>query len=288
MNELGPEARAILEGGRDGDDPTAADRARIRASVARAIAGGGASLPGEAALPAQASGMLAGGWKVFLAVVAIGAVGVVATIRFASSPAPAEPPAVTTASAAELQAPPSQAPAVPLTAAISPALAPPASGPPGESVPSAEPIAHAPAAPTAVRAPAAEPRPPQPIPAPQDPVTVGERPSPASPPPPPAVAATASPATAPTAPADTLVEETRRLREARAALKGGDAARALSLLDERGAAGAQLREERAAARILALCELGRVADAQALGGRFLAESPRSPLADRVRASCAGH
>jgi hypothetical protein len=278
MNELGPQARAILEAGRDGDDPTAADRARIRASVARAIAGGGASLAAEAALPAKASGALAGGWKVFLTVVAIGAVGAVATTRFGSPPGSTDLPAVTTASAAELQAAPPQAPAPPLTPATSPAPAPPP----------AEPTALPSAAPAAVRPPIAAPRPPQPILAAQDPASPAEVPLPASPPPAPVVAATPSPATAPSAAADTLMEETRRLREARAALKGGDAARALSLLDERGAAGAQLREERAAARILALCDLGRVADARALGARFLAESPRSPLADRVRASCAGH
>src|SRR5262249_32309373 len=57
----------------------------------------------------------------------------------------------------------------------------------------------------------------------------------------------------PSAEPDTLVAETQRLRQAHAALKGGDAARALSLLDEQSAVGPQLREERAAGRIFALC-----------------------------------
>jgi len=117
---------------------------------------------------------------------------------------------------------------------------------------------------------------------------------PDEPPPPHAAAPAPSPsiAPAPATPAaadpDTLAAETHRLREARAALKGGDASRALSLLDEQSAAGPQLREERAAARVLALCDLGRVDDARAAAARFLAESPRSPMADRVRASCGGH
>jgi hypothetical protein len=70
-------------------------------------------------------------------------------------------------------------------------------------------------------------------------------------------------------------------------MQGGDAARALALLEEQSAGGAQLREERAAARILALCQLGRADEARAAAAAFLAERPSSPLTDRVRASCAG-
>jgi hypothetical protein len=39
-------------------------------------------------------------------------------------------------------------------------------------------------------------------------------------------------------------------------------------------------------RILALCAVGRNAEARAEGGRFLAQSPTSVQTDRVRASCA--
>jgi hypothetical protein len=102
-----------------------------------------------------------------------------------------------------------------------------------------------------------------------------------------AVLAASEPPAAPSAGPDTLVAETRRLREAHAALQGGDGARALALLEEQSAGGPQLREERAAGRILALCSLGRTDEARAAASRFLAESPRSPLAGRVRASCAG-
>ncbi len=86
----------------------------------------------------------------------------------------------------------------------------------------------------------------------------------------------------------TLEAETRLLREAEVSLRAGDAQRALALLDEHAArfGGGILQEERAAERILALCALGRTGEARAEVDRFLLERPRSPLADRVRASCA--
>ena len=81
--------------------------------------------------------------------------------------------------------------------------------------------------------------------------------------------------------------ETRGLGEAHSALQSGDAERALSLLDQQSAAHAQgeLREERAAARVVALCKLGRTTEARAVAESFLRENPRSLLADRVRAAC---
>ncbi len=82
---------------------------------------------------------------------------------------------------------------------------------------------------------------------------------------------------------DPLAAETRRLRDAHGALRAGDAPKALALLGEQGG---QLGEERAAARVLALCQLGRVAESEAARAAFLREHPRSPLADRVRGGCA--
>lgn len=255
MSELGPEARSILEGGRSGDDPTPEDRARIRASVMRAIAAGGALGAATVASEATAAGGLSLGWKVLAVLVVVGAVGAgtIATRQQASAPVQAsvatvvgspEPPVV-------------RAPSLPVDVAAPPAPSPPA----------AETTA-APSAPAR----AAVPRQQQP----QEPRVAAE---PASP---------AAPATAgPSPPPDTLAAETQRLREAHGALTGGEASRALALLDEESAAGPQLREERAAARVLVLCQLGRVDEARLLAARFLAESPRSPLADRVRASCAG-
>jgi hypothetical protein len=83
--------------------------------------------------------------------------------------------------------------------------------------------------------------------------------------------------------------ETRLLRDAEVSMRSGDASRALLLLDEHAARfpNGVLGEERAAERVLALCALGRTQDARADMQKFLRERPRSPLADRVRASCVG-
>jgi RNA polymerase sigma-70 factor (ECF subfamily) len=48
-----------------------------------------------------------------------------------------------------------------------------------------------------------------------------------------------------------------------------------------------LAEERAAERVLALCALDRMADARAAASAFLRAHPHSPLAARVKSSCAG-
>jgi RNA polymerase sigma-70 factor (ECF subfamily) len=91
----------------------------------------------------------------------------------------------------------------------------------------------------------------------------------------------------PEGPAGGLAEETLRLRAADEALRSGDADRALSLLDEhsRSYPASVLSEERSADRVSALCKLGRLAEAQDEAERFLASTPDSLLADRVRSSC---
>jgi hypothetical protein len=106
----------------------------------------------------------------------------------------------------------------------------------------------------------------------------------------PAVAAFPSEASsASPVPALALSVEARALAKVESALKEGLGAEALRLVEEqrqqfgRGA----LQPERAAARIVALCAVGRVTDARAAAADFLATSPRSPLAARIRASCAG-
>jgi outer membrane biosynthesis protein TonB len=271
MSELGPEARGILDEGRGGDDPTAADRARNRAALMRAIAAGGAggaalaSGAGAAATGAsKVAGALSLGWKVAAALAVASAVGAGALWAHARGEANAP---VTTATAATVAAAPPALVEVP--EAQPPAPAQPASAAPvarAEPAPSPPRVAvvKAPRRPEAEPAPLADEKPPPPPPAP----IVDEKPAPLP------------------APEDTLPAETQRLREAHGALQGGDPARALALLDEKAAAGAQLHEEREAARALALCQLGRVEEGRAAAERFLRESPRSPLADRVRAACA--
>ena len=83
----------------------------------------------------------------------------------------------------------------------------------------------------------------------------------------------------------TLADEARLVHEGVAALRAGEASRALTLFDAHAALyprGA-LAEERAAERVLALADLGRAAEARAAADEFLRAHPASPLAARVRA-----
>lgn len=239
MSELGPEARAVLEAGRSGDDPRPEDRARMRRAVMAAIAAGGAggaaSLAGEGAahaaertLEAAGAAKVAGAaWKLLLGLAVVGAVGGGLMLR------------QTTPASTPIEA-----------RAAGPLLLPPAreTAPPARNEPAT--TANAMALPAPKRVPAAT--------------------------------------KAPLAVEDPLEAETRRLREAHDALNGGDPARALALLDAQAVdfAEGQLHEEREAARVLALCKLGRAESASAEAARFLQNNPRSPLADRVRAACA--
>jgi outer membrane protein assembly factor BamD (BamD/ComL family) len=84
-----------------------------------------------------------------------------------------------------------------------------------------------------------------------------------------------------------LDAEIALVRDARAALRGGDAARSLALLDEhdRRFPGGALAEDCAAERVYALCALGDSAGARSAAARFLSDHPYSPHAASVRASC---
>jgi hypothetical protein len=96
--------------------------------------------------------------------------------------------------------------------------------------------------------------------------------------------------TAPTvATPSTLSAEADLLRQAGDALRGGNPASALVMLDQHAGSYPHgvLSEERDAERIIVLCALGRTHEAHDLGAAFLTSHPRSPLAGRVRASCGG-
>ena len=86
-----------------------------------------------------------------------------------------------------------------------------------------------------------------------------------------------------------LAEEVRLLKEAQRGLRDGQPALALSALaeHERRFPGGQLALERSAARITALCALGRRAEAARAARLFLERHPSSSLASQVRASCGG-
>jgi RNA polymerase sigma-70 factor (ECF subfamily) len=72
-------------------------------------------------------------------------------------------------------------------------------------------------------------------------------------------------------------------------MRGGDAQRAVRLLDEQDHthADGSLQQERSAARILALCRLGRTTEARAQAQAFSQRFPQSPLLAKVQASCGG-
>jgi hypothetical protein len=92
---------------------------------------------------------------------------------------------------------------------------------------------------------------------------------------------------APRATPPDLEGEARLLEQADADLRRGDAQAALGRLAEHAAqypSGA-LREEREGIRVVALCRAGREAEGKAAADRFLARSPRSTLAARIRAAC---
>jgi hypothetical protein len=86
-----------------------------------------------------------------------------------------------------------------------------------------------------------------------------------------------------------LAAEVALLAQVNVAINGGQAGRAFALLrdyDRRFSPGV-LREERAAAGVLALCAAGRVDAARSSAERFEKRWPRSPLLGRIGGSCAG-
>lgn len=272
MNELSPQARAILEATREAHLPTDADRERVRSAllVQLAVVGSVGTLAAPAAAGAStAAGSTTGGaltsasflttaaGKVLACVALVGVVGTGTAVGVVTSQRAEQRDGARHEVAARRHA----------TCAVV------AEGPaPGETA----------AAPALVTAP--EPAP-APVVASEPAVPVTATASSPS-----ARRATARQATAP-APsppeAPGMAEEVRLLREAHAALRAGDGARAMALLDEGAArfpAGA-LREERAASRVVALCRLGRTDEGAAAAREFLGEWPASPLAARVRAAC---
>jgi hypothetical protein len=97
----------------------------------------------------------------------------------------------------------------------------------------------------------------------------------------------ATPVPAQPAAASSLLEETRLIAEAQRALNAGAPGKALALIEQhsRRFAEGDLAQERDAARVLALCALGRSGDAQRARQAFARSWPDSPLAARVRAVC---
>jgi hypothetical protein len=145
------------------------------------------------------------------------------------------------------------------------------------------PVAAAPAIPVA-------PPPPTPAPpAPENPPAANDGERPPTPGPgkrhaPSRPAGAAARAETPSSSAVRLREETTLIRDARQALRQGDAARALRLLDEhrRLFSAGVLQQERERLAIEALAKSGRAAEASARAAAFLRKYPDSPHAGEIR------
>ncbi len=268
--ELGPEARGILDAGRDGDDPTPGDRARVRASLMQAIAIGGGAAVGLGAVgkasasvaPKAAAGAAAAAKTMTTFGVAkiIGVVAVVAAVGgggygLVQRSASREPIVAPSQPASQ---------AVDQPVVDRPVAAARVEDPAPAATAAAEVTANDTDAPPAIEPVAPAPR-----------ATVGSR-----------VAATAAPAPG-TPTADPLAIQTRQIREAKLAIRSGEARRALTLLDAPApGSDGQMTEEADATRVDALCKLGRADEAKAAAARFISEHPRSPVVDRMRHPCA--
>jgi hypothetical protein len=264
MTDLTPDARAILDAGRDLDSAGDLEKARVRRALFAKIAAGGAVL--TAASSAAADGGVSASGAVASSATASGAVGTAAGGGVAAGG---------TIALAKIL--------IPLAVIVG--------GGAGGFVAWRAQRALAPTAPVApapVVAPVVQPVP-APALAPPAP-TLAPAPEPAARIAPAHHARVAAPShiDAPV-PANRLAEETALLASANAELRSGDARRALSLLDDydhRYPAGV-LREEVLATRVIARCQLGPSAGKIARRGAaaFLARHPASPLAPRVRSSC---
>jgi hypothetical protein len=94
------------------------------------------------------------------------------------------------------------------------------------------------------------------------------------------------PTPAPRRAQSSLRAELDLLREVQSALDRGDGAAALRALDAHPGDSGQLLAERQAARVLALCLLGRTAEARAGAARFLKVYPVSVHRHAIERSCA--
>jgi hypothetical protein len=83
-----------------------------------------------------------------------------------------------------------------------------------------------------------------------------------------------------------LRSELDLLERVQAALKRGDGSAALRELDAHITSDRMLLAERQAARVLSLCQLGRVAEARQAAARFAAQHPDSVQRELIAGSCA--
>ena len=251
-DQLDPAERAVIDVALGHEGPPDGAHGRVRAAVLAQVAAG--ATVATVATAATAKTLLT---KIVI-VAAIGGVGTGAVLLTQDEPAAA--PISLPMLVASADAPPPPKPA------------PPKPAPPKPAPPRPETLTAAP--PTTKAAPS-----PAPAPQPQ-PVPVAAQPN-VLPPEPPTQDEAAKP--------PTVQDEVALLQRAQRKIQSGDADGALELLDahEKTHTGGALGQERQAARVIALCRAGRVAEARAAAAAFLAQSPDSPLAQRVRSALVG-
>jgi hypothetical protein len=282
MTELSREARAALARGLELDGPSAERRARVKSRLVLALGSGAAVLGGSVAAAAEAAspfvagaaavtakGLAVGSLLVWFgagALAGAGVSGAVVAVRHVTPPATRSLEARPLAASRAERAPRAGVPAAPAPSSA-PGAQPALTGPGVTS-------GSAPAAARSRGVPAMSALPPVAAP-PAGTATVAGAPS---------VTGLPSAVTS-----SGLSEEAALLQRAERALAANEPGAALSALaeHERRFPAGVLREERQAAKVLALCELGRVAEARSLARVFLSAAPGSVLVPRLERSCVG-
>jgi hypothetical protein len=299
--ELKPEDRALFDAGREGLSPTDDDRARvaralglnlgggmgIASAATKAIAGSAATSPAAAGI---SSAIVAAKWIAVVAVVVGVGTGGGTLYRAETARERLQPTAVRAGAESPREAsPPRTAERTrtrvdgedPTPAAAARALTAPASLAPTTVSPKAADgvPARRGASSTSLQVAQARESPPHP----GEPSSASSRE--------PTAASSPEPSPSERAAAETpsvrVADEAYLLREADAALRGGDTAGANHWLDDHARLFplGVLAEERDVQRVLVLCAAGHADAARREASRFLSAYPRSLLAGRVRASC---
>jgi hypothetical protein len=286
MNHLSDDAKALFEAARPGHEPTLRDRDQVRTGLLIRIGGAAATL-GVAQTGAAASfgpgAAIASGAKALLAlklIVGLTIAGGAGTVAYRSL----APEAPTSNTSVRARGPTDGA--MGGAGALRPALK--QHGQDAKQEASDVGLAPSPPEePTALEAVPAHERPPARLEPTRSPTTTVPQPERRSP------AGGAKPG-AGTFPDETprssdLSREARALSGVQRAVRDGRSSEALALLDQqdRDFPQGELRQERVAARVVALCAAGRASQARALAASFLARAPRSPLAARMRTVCVG-
>jgi hypothetical protein len=280
VSDLHPRARALIDAAKRGEGTLSPDvRARVHRSVLRRAVAFGAAVAtaGTTSAVSKAAALLAALPASLTVPAMVTAVAGAALVVFEARSippvprsAPSAPMHIAAPSAGPL--PLATAPAMPAMRAVEEAPVPVE---PAAPLMPAQPVRpRAPLSPAPVAAPATAP-----LPIASASAGLLQAPSPP-------LAVTAVP-DARTPVAAHLAEDLALLRQAHQALRAGDAASALSLLDRPGSSldAGPLAEEAQLARISALCQLGRTTEAHTATERLLATWPGSPAGKRLRDGC---